>query len=271
MPSPFPGMDPYLEAHWSDVHATLIVYLREQIHDQLKPPLRARVDERLVVQSEEAPDRNIYPDLRVSESTSPDFGGGGTAVLPDVVPAEPIVIVLPDENVTETYIEIVDRSAEDRLVTVIELMSPANKGTGQTAALYQRKQQEVQQAGANLVEIDLTRAGRRRFLLHSHHRRPPIAPSTFAACVFRAGHKRPQFEYYPIPLSAPIPALRVPLRPQDADVLLHVQPLLDRAYRYGSYGDIDYAREPDPGLSRAERAWAKQWMAQRQPAPPTAG
>ena len=24
MPSPFPGMDPYLEAHWRDVHATVL-------------------------------------------------------------------------------------------------------------------------------------------------------------------------------------------------------------------------------------------------------
>ncbi len=49
MASPFPGMDPYLESCWGDVHASFIIYSREQIQAQLPPGLRARVEERVFV------------------------------------------------------------------------------------------------------------------------------------------------------------------------------------------------------------------------------
>jgi len=49
MPSPFPGMDPYLEAHWRDVHARLTVYAAETLQSVLPPGLKARVEERVVV------------------------------------------------------------------------------------------------------------------------------------------------------------------------------------------------------------------------------
>ncbi|HID51529.1 MAG TPA: DUF4058 family protein, partial [Anaerolineae bacterium] len=47
MPSPFPGMDPYLEdrAIWPDVHATLITYIREVLQPQLRPKYIARIGE----------------------------------------------------------------------------------------------------------------------------------------------------------------------------------------------------------------------------------
>ena len=230
MPSPFPGMDPYREAHWPDVRATLIVYLREQMFGQLKSPLRARVDERLVVESSDPRDRNINPDVRVSESPR-SSSRGGTALL--VAPrVDPLILPAPDEDATETYIEITDRSHDDRLVTVIELMSPSNKGRGRTAELYRRKQLEVRRAGVNLVEVDLTRSGRRQFLI-GLRRIPRSHRLTFAACVYRARGKASQFELYPIPLSQPIPPIGAPLRPTDDDVTLDLQPLVARAYTFG--------------------------------------
>lgn len=50
MKSPFPGMDPYLERHWRDVHATLVVLSRGMLQPQLGAGLRARIEERLVVE-----------------------------------------------------------------------------------------------------------------------------------------------------------------------------------------------------------------------------
>jgi hypothetical protein len=44
MRSPFPGMDPYLEQFWGDVHHRLITYLSDAIQKQLPGDLRARVD-----------------------------------------------------------------------------------------------------------------------------------------------------------------------------------------------------------------------------------
>ncbi len=42
MPSPFPGMDPYLESHWRDVHHSLITYTRAE---QGLAPRRAAEEE----------------------------------------------------------------------------------------------------------------------------------------------------------------------------------------------------------------------------------
>jgi hypothetical protein len=52
MLSPFPGMDPYLEQFWVDVHHTMINRSRAAIQKQLPGDLVARVDERVFEQDE---------------------------------------------------------------------------------------------------------------------------------------------------------------------------------------------------------------------------
>lgn len=47
MKSPFPGMDPYLEAYWGDVHQRLVMYLSDAIQVNLPVDLRSRVEERV--------------------------------------------------------------------------------------------------------------------------------------------------------------------------------------------------------------------------------
>ena len=54
-------MDPYLQRHWRDVHATLIVLSRSELQRQLGGGLRARIEERLIVESPLKDDRDIYP------------------------------------------------------------------------------------------------------------------------------------------------------------------------------------------------------------------
>ena len=70
MKSPFPGMDPYLERHWRDVHASLIIYARDQLQPQLPRKLCARVEERPIVEPEEGEGRSIFRDVRVVEQPS---------------------------------------------------------------------------------------------------------------------------------------------------------------------------------------------------------
>jgi hypothetical protein len=258
MPSPFPGVDPYLEAHWRDVHTRLIVYVSDQIHEQLRAPLRARVEERLVVESPEEDDRETYPDARVFESRPSSRLGTPLVGVTGMI--EPLVLPAPSEAPTERFIEITDHSDGERLVTVIELMSPSNKRRGASGQLYRRKQQEVKDAGVNLVEIDLTRGGHRRFIVPPREV-PRSHRTTFGACVYRARGKRSTFELYPIPLDRPVPPIRIPLRPVDADVILDLQPLLARAYANGGYEDIDYTRPPHPPLSDADTAWAERLLA----------
>src|SRR5262245_2320538 len=73
MKSPFPGMDPYLEVFWGDVHTSLITYARDQLRGQLPAALRVRVEEQVTVQvatAENGPPakrRTFDPDVCVVE------------------------------------------------------------------------------------------------------------------------------------------------------------------------------------------------------------
>src|SRR5262245_16681929 len=103
MKSPFPGMDPYLEAHWRDVHARLILYACDQLESQLPPNLIARVEERVIVEPDEGDVRAIYPDVRVVEKPG-DFGDAGATA--GVAVSEPIIVHYECEPATETFIHI---------------------------------------------------------------------------------------------------------------------------------------------------------------------
>jgi hypothetical protein len=132
--------------------------------------------------------------------------------------------------------------------------------SGGTQRKYQQKQAELYDANISLVEIDLTRGGRRRLLL-PQAQVPPSHRTTFQACVYRS-HGRTQFELYRIPLQKPLPPIRVPLREQDKDALIELQPLMERAYANGAYDDIDYTKPPIPPLEGEDAARAEALLKQ---------
>ena len=128
MPSPFPGMDPYLEAHWRDVHARLVIYASDALKGVLPRSLRARVEERVVLETPEGLSQDDrYPDVRVVEFR-PERGrprqANGTAV------AEPILLARETEPLTEPYLEIIDVGSGNKVVTILEVLSPTNKTPG---------------------------------------------------------------------------------------------------------------------------------------------
>src|SRR5215831_8861802 len=107
MPSPFPGMDPYLEAHWRDVHASLIIYARDALQGVLPNSLRARVEERVLLETPKGiGDHPLFPDVRVVEFTS-KREGLTTRPTAAVALAEPLLVEAEDEPATETFLEII--------------------------------------------------------------------------------------------------------------------------------------------------------------------
>src|SRR5579884_3624733 len=128
MPSPFPGMDPYLEdpAFWSDFHATFINYCREALLDCLPDNYEARIDEKVrLVEVAPAGRKRIEPDVaatRHEPSSPPMPAPAGVATLEPVT----IPLIIEEEETHERYIEILHRP-ERTLVAVLELLSPANK------------------------------------------------------------------------------------------------------------------------------------------------
>lgn len=209
MKSPFPGMDPYLEAHWGDIHTSLMVYARNQLNEQLPGDLQARVEESLAVQEDDERTRTVYADVRIVEDPQRTFDSGGVATEALTV-ATPIPIPL-DEERTERHLAIVDVSEGGRLVTAIEILSPSNKVSTVGHFEYWRKQQEYLDAGVNLVEIDLLRAG--GFVLAApQHKLPPA----YLICTRRT--TCPDIAWvHPVPLRQPLPDIKIPLRPSEED------------------------------------------------------
>lgn len=158
--SPFPGMDPWLERFWGDIHSRFVVYLSDQINDRLPQNLQARVEENLTVGTDDYR-RTIYPDSHVVEMSleNPDGGVAVAVAQTTAMAAEPIVVAISSERRTQRHIEIIDRNSGNRVVTAIELLSPANKCSPPGRMAYLEKQGEYISAGVNLVEIDLVRAG----------------------------------------------------------------------------------------------------------------
>ena len=260
MPSPFPGMDPYLEKHWGDVHASLVTYARNQLQKVLPKDLRARVEERVVISGLSRAPRSLYPDVRVIETEGKRRRAAKGAA--SVAIAEPVVIELPDEPETQTFVEIRDLSAESRVVTVLEVLSPSNKKPSDGQEQYLRKQLELLQARVSLVELDLLREGDWIVALPLDAVKPKLR--TTYRVVVRRGWQRFQADYYPIPLTDRLPTVRVPLRPTDPEVPLDLQSLIDQCYEDGAYDDIDYQSDLEPPLSGTIADWAAKLLRHKQ-------
>jgi hypothetical protein len=251
-------MDPYLEAHWRDVHARLIIYASDALQAVLPPSLRARVEERVLLETPEGfGDHPLYPDVRVVEY--PKKRGLATQGQAGVAVAEPVLVKTKAEPMAETFIEIIDSESGNRVVTVIEFLSPSNKSPGPNRDQYRRKQHEICASDANLVEIDLNRFGTHAlaFTLSELRRDKQTA---YMGCVTRAT-RRGIAEVYPMPLWEHLPIIKIPLRPDDADVPLNLQAIVEQCYRNGGYeGTLNYAVDPDPPLFGADEDWADDWL-----------
>jgi hypothetical protein len=252
MPSPFPGMDPYLEDPeiWSGVHAGLLAAICEQLGPVLRPKYVVRYEERVYVTSEEDLGyRMIVPDLRVVErdplASVGHLPGASTISVP-------IKVELAEPEIHEA--SLVVRDVRDRSVaTVIEVLSPTNKvlnSHGRESFL--KKRREVMSGTASWVEIDLLRDGARTANL------PRVPPSEYQVYLSRSGHRR-QAEVWAISLRKPLPVIAIPLHKEDPDVPLNLQIMLATVIDRGSYDlDTEYDRDAVPPLAPTDTQWSKQ-------------
>ncbi len=262
--NPFPGMNPWLESHWGDVHTSLTTYARDQLQSQLPSGLRARIEEYVAVEVDdvtEGPRSRFSPDVRVIErpDAAPEFNGSSP---PAVSVAEPVIVPRQSEPETFHYIQIVDSQTGDRVVTAIEFLTLTTKTQDEGQEQYREKQQEFLTGGVNLVEIDLLREGS-WVLAVSRRTVPKSCREPYRISVVR-GNRQSVAEVYRVSLREPLPTIRIPLRSTDDDVLLQLQTLIDTAYINGRYSeDIDYRIEPQPPLSAPDAQWADQLLRER--------
>jgi hypothetical protein len=265
MPSPFPGMDPYLESPrlWPDVHHSLISGIRQQLTPQLRPKYIARIEERVYISDDTDPGREviipIIPDVHLTVAdgdarpASPHRGGAsqGSANVARAIE----VVELINQEIHEARIEIRDLVRRE-VVTVIEVLSPTNKLRGSEGRrLYMEKRRALVKSPAHLVEIDLLRTGAPVFVGH------PLPPHDYGVYVSRATGDGRRGLFWPITLDQQLPPLRIPLRDGDPDAELDLQRALNEAYEQAGYEtDLDYAEQPDVNLPPQAAAWADEML-----------
>ncbi len=260
MASPFPGMDPFLEGYWSDIHTRLITYICEALQPCLPDTLFAQAEESVLVdESSDGETRLkwVVPDVAlVGRETALASVADVSSNSNEQAVAEPLIIEYAQE--TQRWVEILDLEAGGRVVTAIEVLSPSNKRMGVSREAYMSKQARYLASDVHLVEIDLLRGGERVGL--SEDRLPSDRRAAYYACVHRAMVEpwRRQCELYPMALRAALPSIRVPLRSGDADVPLSLQSLVERCYVMGRYDRrIDYSVALKPPLDPEDADWMK--------------
>jgi hypothetical protein len=254
MPGPFPGMDPYLENHWGDVHTRLIVGISDQLQEQLPRGLRARIEEHVAVEIEDERRARVRPDVRVVERVPVGSGRSAAALAEDA--ADELIVELDAEAATERTVYIIDLSTGGRVITSIEVLSPGNKETVEDRERFQAKQRELLRGGVSLVEIDLIRQG--GWTVSVPQRELPLAYGYPYRLVVRRGNEPTRAICRKAPLQERLPVIRIPLRASDQDVTLDLQQVVDDAWRKGGYDDLDYANEPMPPFSEADAAWVRE-------------
>jgi Protein of unknown function (DUF4058) len=238
----FPGMNPYLENPelWSEVHFGLIAVLARSLNAVITPKYRAAVEKRVYSDAllVGIPDVSVFQ--KGTNSASPNLA---TATL-----SEPLAVTVPiTEEVQERYLAIREVGT-GMVVTVVEVLSPKNKRSGEGKQKYDAKRQKILSSDANLVEVDLLRTGDPK----------PVAggiESDYRILVSRAD-RRPAADLYAFNLRDVIPLFPLPLRSQDEEPAINLHELLDTVDREAALDlTIDYTQQPIPPVSESDFAW----------------
>ena len=263
MPTPFPGMDPYLEraGMWEEVHTRLIVAMADALGPHVRPKYRVGVEQRtyLALLTPDEYERVGKPDVLVSASRRQEPLAQATATAVSITPR---IAQLPmPEEITERYLEVRD-VVTGEVITIIELLSPTNKLTREGRRQYVRKRLQVLGSATHFIEIDLLRAGEPfPFKVIDDD-----AQSDYRMIVSRA-QDRPQAAVYLFTIRDPIPDIPVPLQPGDAEPSLALNHLLHDVYDRAGYDlTLDYQQSPPPPPMREQDLrWVKQLLPSTEP------
>jgi len=255
MPSPFPGMDPYLEqfSAWHDFHEQFCLDCRTLLVPQLGERYFAKLDEHVYVHEVEPEDRRLLgrSDVSVAKD-APGQQHEGTAATTISAPFVGHVTLQVDVE-RESSIEIRDRDSL-RLVTVIELLSPAKKRPGGDREQYLAKRRQILNSEVHFIEIDLLRGWSRMPI-------DELPDCDYCVMVSRS-EDRPAVGLWPLRLRDELPTIPVPLSQPDDDVQLDLGRAFRTAYESAGYARFIYQGAPDPPLSADDAAWADDLLRQ---------
>ena len=254
MPSPFPGMDPWLEGPgiFPDLHNTLIIELKRVLNACLPAPYFATAANRVWIDDSQ----NREPDVAVFKEPdfSPGAASGGVALLDA---AGMMVLEDPDwiDPFEEPYLEI-RSSIEERLVTAIEILSPSNKQEGAGRNSYRQKQAEMRAGSVNFVEIDLLRGGMHTTLISRQSLRANFRAYDYHICILPANLPG-RILVTAFRMQDKIPRIGIPYDAAEPTIPIDLQALVYKSYADSKYERrIDYAKPCIPKLSTEQQLWA---------------
>lgn len=263
MPSPFPGMDPFLEeaSVWSKLRAVLVSEIARQLNDWLPEPFVAKVAPRGV---EDKPSLTRFPVPPTLCSTRPR-SRKKTAVAAGTTADEPWIVPFPGpESRDDRLVLITDSRQPGRVVTVVEVLGVDHKTERSARDRYANTQREVLESDASLVEIDLLRGGERVlpsfFLEHFIAELQPTPD--YVVLVSRAWRRIGSglgYRGYSWSLREKLPTIMIPLRSETDEVPLDLQAAWTVAYdSLVASGGIDYGVLPSPDLAVDDAIWAEE-------------
>ncbi len=251
MPSPFPGMDPFLESQeWEDFHSRMITALSDRLSPGVQPDYVVRVERRIYV---ERPEEDTDTFRRADVAILAMDSGPATGLLETTDSSAFAVeceLPMPVER-QETYLVVRERESME-VVTVIELLSPANKRPRSDGRReYLSKRNEFLSSSSHLVELDFLRGGKRLPVIGS------LPPGDFYAIVSRA-YRRPRCSVYAWTLKNKLPTIPIPLKRSDVDAQVALQEVFDIVWQRARYDlSVIYRISPDPPFNAIETEWAK--------------
>ncbi len=262
MPSPFPGMDPFLEkpSLWPGVHHNFISVAQGILTAQLRPKYFVRIEERVYIADDSDDPRKAQlriPDVEVALRS----GWGETSFTPVgaefeslEIPESVVATTWFEEDVHQAFLNVVDTQSRN-VVTVIEILSPTNKIPGSRGReSYEQKYREIMYSPSHLVEIDLLRGSRTVPLPRT------VGTHEYLVHISRK-HSGPRGQRYPLRLPHRLPAIPIPLKAGDPDATLDLQALVEQTYDRAGYDmEINYSNEPIPPLEAPLEKWADQLL-----------
>lgn len=262
--NPFPGMNPYLEHRhiWPGFHNRLIAILAEELGPQVPGNYRVDIEERFEIDGPFGPPPDLafmIPDELVTgepavQTTPPDVATGTTAVATSPAEEYAVRVRMPREvKVTWLRVETVP---DQKIVTIVEALSPTNKAPGRERNRYERKREVIVGSGANLVEIDLLR----RWEPMPLETPPPASDYRILVCE---GWRRPSALLYPWNVRQAIPPFLLPLLPEDKPLQVDLGPIIDRMHHTARYGQVARYHEPppEPAFEGKVGEWVKERVA----------
>lgn len=272
MPSPFPGMDPYLETNpiFQELHTQMLAEMQALLQPQLRPKYVARLERHLsegsVWDAGNVSLERKEPDITIISGSAARKQRSSSATL--AAPSSVLVEELDADELElrkQRRIVIYVQSKPRLAVTGIELLSPGNKQPRTVAQeRYLGKRASALHGGLHWVEIDLLRGGAR----------PPIpapvpAAATYLAYVAQATDSGWRHLVYGWSLRDPLPVLPIPLLGAD-QAQLDLAACFSAAYdRLAAEDEVDYrGPPPPPPFNKSDAAWARQLLRQRGLRPP---